>query len=82
MRAFLGVGRALAMTTIALTGGFGVSLFSSLPTSQLFAAIVVVGLFAALIGDLILLPAAIKAYGGKAARPATATGESGTATRR
>ena len=63
VRAFLGVGRALVMTTIVLGVGFGVTLLSILPTSRLFAMIVVSGLFAALVGDLLLLPAAIKAYG-------------------
>jgi len=63
VRAFLGVGRALAMTTIVLGVGFGVTLLSALPTSRLFALIIVSGLFAALIGDLLLLPAAIKAFG-------------------
>lgn len=63
VQAFLGVGRALAMTTIVLGVGFGVTLLSALPTSRLFALIVVSGLFAALIGDLLLLPAAIKGFG-------------------
>ncbi|MDA1264470.1 MAG: MMPL family transporter, partial [Planctomycetota bacterium] len=64
VRAFLGVGRALVITTVVLAGGFGVTLFSSLPTSALFALIVITGLIAALLGDLILLPATIKAFGG------------------
>jgi predicted RND superfamily exporter protein len=65
VQAFLNVGRALVMTTIVLTLGFGVELFSALPTSRLFALIVIIGLGAALIGDLLLLPAAIKAFGGR-----------------
>jgi uncharacterized protein len=59
LAAFMAVGRALVMTTAALGSGFAVSLFSSLPTTRLFALIVTVGLLAALIGDLILLPASI-----------------------
>ncbi len=65
VQAFLGVGRALLMTTLVLGVGFGVTLFSALPTSRLFALIIITGLVAALVGDLLLLPAAIKAFGGR-----------------
>lgn len=76
VNAFVGVGRALIMTTIILGAGFGVTLFSILPTSRLFSLIVVTGLFAALIGDLILLPAVIKAWGSRKPQQESPTAES------
>jgi hypothetical protein len=51
------VGRALLVTTTVLVCGFAPSLISSMPTSVVFTAFVMVGLLAALIGDLVLLPA-------------------------
>jgi len=51
------VGRALLVTTTVLVCGFAPSLISSMPTSVVFTALVMVGLVAALIGDLVLLPA-------------------------
>ncbi|MCP3917282.1 MAG: MMPL family transporter [bacterium] len=62
VRAYLGVGRALVVTTFVLAGGFGVMLASELPTSQLFAVIGCIGLVAALLGDLLLLPAMMVAF--------------------
>ena len=62
VRAFLGVGRALVVTTAVMLGGFGVMFFSAIPTTQLFALIGSLALFAALIGDLLLLPAMVVAF--------------------
>ena len=66
VRAFLGVGRALVVTTAVLIGGFGVMLLSQIPTTQLFGLIGVVGLLAALLGDLVLLPAMLVTFHRKA----------------
>ena len=57
VRAFLAVGRALVITTAVLVGGFSVMFLSVIPTTQLFALIGIVGMLAALVGDLFLLPA-------------------------
>jgi len=57
VRAFLAVGRALVVTTAVLVGGFSVMFLSVIPTTQLFALIGILGLIAALVGDLFLLPA-------------------------
>ncbi|MGK0217627.1 MAG: putative RND superfamily exporter protein [Planctomycetota bacterium] len=61
IQAFLHVGRALIATTLVLLCGFGVMFLSSIATSKLFALIAVIGLIAALLGDLILLPALLAA---------------------
>jgi predicted RND superfamily exporter protein len=55
--AFIAVGSALATTTIILIVGFGSVAASEMPTSQLFAKLGMIAIFAALIGDLIILPA-------------------------
>jgi predicted RND superfamily exporter protein len=54
---FIAVGSALATTTIVLIVGFGSVLLSEMPTSQLFAKLGMIAIFAALLGDLIILPA-------------------------
>ncbi len=56
---FLTVGKAICITTVILIAGFGVVAFSEVPTNRLFAALIGVGLFAALLGDLVLLPALV-----------------------
>ena len=65
VHAFLSVGRALAVTTAILAGSWGALLFSAIPTTVLFGKIAVIGLLAALIGDLIFLPAMLVAWGGR-----------------
>jgi predicted RND superfamily exporter protein len=68
-RTFIAVGSALATTTIVLIVGFGSVSVSEMPTSQLFAKLGMIAIFAALIGDLIFLPAML-AYFVKQARSA------------
>ena len=53
------VGSALLTTTAVLVGGLGALLFSSMPLVQLFGMIASVGLAAAYIGDVLVLPALI-----------------------
>tara|TARA_R110002096_G_scaffold261215_1_gene454417 strand:- start:16190 stop:18439 length:2250 start_codon:yes stop_codon:yes gene_type:complete len=65
VHAFLSVGRALAVTTAILAGSWGALLFSAIPTTVLFGKIAVIGLLAALIGDLIFLPAMLVVWGGR-----------------
>ncbi len=57
--AFIAVGSALATTTIVLIVGFGSVMASEMPTSQLFAKLGMIAISAALIGDLIILPAMV-----------------------
>ncbi|HED66351.1 MAG TPA: hypothetical protein ENJ09_12455 [Planctomycetes bacterium] len=54
---FLTVGRGIIATTSVLLVGFGVVGWSPLPTNRTFAALSCLGLAAALLGDLVLLPA-------------------------
>ena len=54
---FLAVGKAVLITTIVLGAGFLSLVFSVVPTTRLFGVFAFAGLLAALIGDLILLPA-------------------------
>ena len=56
-RAYLGVGRALLATTAILLAGFGVVLTSELPGNRVFAAMACTTIAAALVGDLLILPA-------------------------
>ena len=60
---FLTVGKAIAITTVILMAGFGVVVFSEVPTNRLFAVLLVTGLLGALLGDLILLPAMVAWWG-------------------
>lgn len=53
------VGRALVVTTFALFCGFATVFVAPLPTHQFFASMVVAMLPAALVGDLIILPAVL-----------------------
>ena len=70
VRSFLHVSRALLATTLVLLCGFGVMFLSTIATSVLFALIATVGLLAALVGDLILLPAVLTAVLGSASTSA------------
>ena len=62
VRAVTAVGRALVITTLVLVGGWAMLLLSEVPTTQLFGLIGLVGLTAALVGDLVLLPAMLVAF--------------------
>ena len=61
-RSYLLVGRAILVTTVILGAGFGVGATSVIPTTQLFSWLVGVGLIAALVGDLLLLPALLMLF--------------------
>ncbi|TWT99251.1 bifunctional preprotein translocase subunit SecD/SecF [Botrimarina colliarenosi] len=61
-RAFIGVGSALVMTTVILCAGFGTMLWSELPGHRTFAAMAVSTIAAAVIGDLIALPALLSCF--------------------
>jgi len=56
-RTFIAVGSALATTTIVLLVGFTSVSISEMPPSKIFAQLGSIAIFAALIGDLLILPA-------------------------
>jgi predicted RND superfamily exporter protein len=56
-RSFIGVGSALLMTTVILVAGFSTVLMSEARDHRIFAIMGAVTLSAALLGDLIILPA-------------------------
>jgi len=64
-RTFVTVGSALVMTTAVMVSGFGSVMTSSLPTHFLFATMAFTTIAAALVGDLILLPALLVQFPGK-----------------
>ncbi len=56
-RAFTGAGTGMIMTTLVLVVGFATVVFSDMREQRIFASMGVLTLVAALVGDLILLPA-------------------------
>jgi len=62
VQATIHVGRALMVTSAILLGGFGALGFSQIPTTQLFALVCCIGLLAALVGDLLFLPALLTVF--------------------
>jgi predicted RND superfamily exporter protein len=62
--AFHGVGSAMIITTFILVAGFGTVLTSDLPGQRYFAAMAVSTIAAALVGDLVFLPALLAQYDG------------------
>lgn len=61
-QSFMAVGSALVMTTVVMIAGLGTVLTSQLPTHQAFAAMGCMTLGAALLGDLIILPALLVCF--------------------
>jgi predicted RND superfamily exporter protein len=57
------VGKALVITTVVLVIGFAPVLTSEFPRTRVFAAMICVTIGAALVGDLVILPAMLKAFG-------------------
>jgi uncharacterized protein len=56
-RARVLVGPAIILTTLVLTFGLGVTVFSDLPSLRIFGIVCTITLLASLIGDLVFLPA-------------------------
>jgi len=56
-KTFMGVGTSMIMTTMVLIAGFSTVLFSDMRDQRVFAAMGVITMFSALLGDLIFLPA-------------------------
>ena len=63
-RTIMVVGPVVIASTLVLAAGIGTSLLSELPLVQLYGEVAVVVLLAALVGDLVLLPAALAAIDG------------------
>ena len=57
------VGKALVITTVVLVVGFAPVLTSEFPRTRVFAAMICVTIGAALVGDLLILPAMLKTFG-------------------
>jgi hypothetical protein len=55
----------LVGTTIIILAGLSTTFFSGLPTVTLFGIIAGITLIVAMLGDLVVLPAIIAAYGGR-----------------
>ena len=66
-RAFTGVGTALIMTTVVLLAGFATVLTSESREHRIFAWLGGITIAAALLGDLLFLPALLARYAGKSA---------------
>jgi predicted RND superfamily exporter protein len=61
-RATILIGPALVLTSLILAFGLGVTVLSDLPSLRLFGKLSALTLVAALIGDLLLLPASVLLY--------------------
>ncbi len=61
-RATILIGPALVLTSLILAFGLGVTVLSDLPSLRLFGMLSAMTLVAALIGDLVLLPASVLLY--------------------
>ncbi|MBK5197379.1 MAG: MMPL family transporter [Methyloceanibacter sp.] len=61
-RATILIGPALVLTSLILAFGLGVTVLSALPSLRLFGKLSALTLVAALVGDLLLLPASVLLY--------------------
>ncbi len=61
-RAFVAVGNALVVTTVVMIAGFATVLTGQLPTHRSFAAMACITLGAALVADLVVLPALLVCF--------------------
>ena len=61
--AFMRVGHVLVITTTIMVSSLGIVLFSNLPMFRSFTAVACATLAAALIADLVVLPALLKIFG-------------------
>ena len=64
-RTLMSVGSALLTTTLVVTGGFATMMLSEMPSLRMFAGLSIVALTAALIGDLLILPALLMCLFGR-----------------
>ena len=79
-RATVLIGPALVLTSLVLAFGLGVTILSDLPSLRVFGKLAALTLMAALVGDLLLLPASVLLYRrfmGRAGKTAAAQGHAG-----
>jgi predicted RND superfamily exporter protein len=62
IRSYRAVGSAMIMTSVVLIAGFGSLQISEMPTTRLFSGLSVLTIFAALVGDLVILPAMLACF--------------------
>lgn len=67
-RAFVRVGAALVITTVVLLCGFGAVVFSGVPAIRLYAVLSCFAIAAALVADLVILPAMLMCFAGRGGR--------------
>ena len=77
-RAFGNVGIAMVMTTVVLVAGFGTVAFSDSRDHYIFASMGAITIAAALVGDLILLPAMLACFSGDAGLPPESDSSNGS----
>lgn len=68
LRTYYYVGRVLVATSVILGGGFAVIALSAVPAMRLFALLSCTAVLAALVGDLVVLPALLQSCASRAAR--------------
>jgi len=61
-RSFVRVGTALILSSVVLVSGFGTVLTSQMPGHQVFAGMACATIAAALVGDLVILPAILACF--------------------
>src|SRR5690606_12387532 len=61
-RAYRAVGSAMIMTSVVLVAGFGSLQISDMPTTRLFSGLSCLTIVAALVGDLLILPAMLRQF--------------------
>src|SRR5690606_11263451 len=66
LRAFPNAGTGMIMTTLVLVVGFATVIFSDMREQRIFASMGALTVAAALFGDLVLLPAMLLQFGGRA----------------
>jgi predicted RND superfamily exporter protein len=76
-RTFRVVGIALVMTTVALVAGHGIVMASAFPTIRVFGMLATVTIAAALVGDLVILPAMLVCFIKRRKVPSTAAPDPG-----
>jgi predicted RND superfamily exporter protein len=62
MRTYQAVGSAMMMTSLVLLVGFGSLQISEMPTTRLFSGLSCLTIAAALVGDLLILPALLRCF--------------------
>jgi len=77
IRSYRAVGSAMIMTSVVLIAGFGSLQISEMPTTRLFSGLSVLTIFAAVVGDLVILPAMLACFAAKPKKFDAATADVG-----